>query len=186
MERDDIEAAFAAMARQGERARVLISNLLDLSNVEGGRADFTISEVEVGALVDRVLESTPPPDGKTVTHSVPRDLSVRFDPGRLEQVVTNLLVNAYRYGGTAIVIEARAEENKVILSVMDDGPGVAPDFVPELFEPFTRGKQANVVRGSGIGLALCRRVVRSMNGDIWYEARTPQGASFRISLRRSS
>jgi PAS domain S-box-containing protein len=186
MERDDIEAAFAAMARQGERARVLIANLLDLSNIEGGRADFTISDVEIGALVDRVLESTPPPDGKTVTSAVPRDLSVRFDPGRLEQVVTNLLVNAYRYGGTAIVIEARTEENGVILSVMDDGTGVAPDFVPELFEPFTRGKQANVVRGSGIGLALCRRVVRSMDGDIWYEARSPQGASFCISLRRSS
>ncbi len=74
----------------------------------------------------------------------------------------------------------------MILSVVDDGGGVAPDFVPALFEPFTRGKQANVVRGSGIGLALCRRVVKSMGGDIWYEALSPNGASFRISLRRSS
>ena len=186
MDRDDIEAAFAAMARQGERARVLIANLLDLSNIEGGRADFTIANVEIAALVERVLESTPPPDGKAVTTSIPCELSVRFDPGRLEQVVTNLLVNAYRYGGTALVIDARAEDDRVILSVMDNGPGVAPDFVPELFEPFTRGKQANVVRGSGIGLALCRRIVRSMSGDIWYEDRSPQGASFRISLRRSS
>jgi PAS domain S-box-containing protein len=187
MDRDDIEAAFAAMARQGERARVLIANLLDLSNIEGGRADFTVSDVEVASLVDRVLESTPPPGGKTVSSSVPRGLSVRFDPGRLEQVVTNLLVNAYRYGGTAIVIDARPDATEVILSVTDDGPGVAPDFVPELFEPFTRGKQANVVRGSGIGLALCRRVVRSMDGDIWYEADAHHhGSSFRISLRRSS
>jgi protein-histidine pros-kinase len=186
MDREDIEAAFAAMARQGERARVLISNLLDLSNIEGGRADFTVSDVEVRALVDRVLESTPPPEGKAVSTSVPRDLCVRFDPGRLEQVVTNLLVNAYRYGGPAIVIDARSEGNGATLSVMDDGAGVAPDFVPELFEPFTRGKQANVVRGSGIGLALCRRVVESMEGDIWYEARSPHGSSFRINLRQSS
>jgi PAS domain S-box-containing protein len=185
MARDDIESAFAAMARQGERARVLIANLLDLSNVEGGRADFTITDVQIGPLVERVLESTPPPDGKTVTVDVARDLGVRFDPGRLEQVVTNLLVNAYRYGGTGIRVAARSEKNKVILSVVDDGGGVAPDFVPALFEPFTRGKQANVVRGSGIGLALCRRVVKSMGGDIWYEALSPNGASFRISLRRS-
>lgn len=94
MARDDIETAFAAMARQGERARVLIANLLDLSNVEGGRADFTITNVQIAPLVDRVLELTPPPDGKTVTVDVARDLGVRFDPGRLEQVVTNLLVNA--------------------------------------------------------------------------------------------
>jgi signal transduction histidine kinase len=85
------------------------------------------------------------------------------------------------------VIDARPDATEVILSVTDDGPGVAPDFVPELFEPFTRGKQANVVRGSGIGLALCRRVVRSMDGDIWYEADAHHhGSSFRISLRRSS
>jgi signal transduction histidine kinase len=186
MARVDIEDAFAAMARQGERARVLIANLLDLSNIEGGRADFTIADVKVGALVDRVLESTPPPEGKTVTVVVSGNLSVRFDPGRLEQVVTNLLVNAYRYGGSGIRIEAQSEESRVVLSIADDGRGVAPDFVSELFEPFTRGKQANVVRGSGIGLALCRRIVQSMDGDIWYEALSPRGASFRISLMRST
>jgi PAS domain S-box-containing protein len=183
MARDDIEQAFTAMARQGDRARVLIYNLLDLSNIEGGRADFTVSEVEIGLLVDRALESTPPPAGKTVTSTVPRDLIVRFDPGRLEQIVTNLLVNAYRYGGTTIRIDAAPQkENNVMLSVLDDGAGVAPDFVSELFEPFTRGKQPNAVRGSGIGLALCRRIVRSMKGDIWYETLSPRGAAFRISL----
>jgi signal transduction histidine kinase len=74
----------------------------------------------------------------------------------------------------------------VMLSVSDDGPGVASDFVVQLFEPFTRGKQSNGVRGSGIGLALCRRIVRSMDGDIWYEPRSPRGATFRISLPRLS
>ncbi len=187
MERSDIEDAFAAMARQGERARVLIANLLDLSNIEGGRADFTITDVEVAPLVGRVLESTPPPDGKTVTAAVLNDVCVRFDPVRLEQVVTNLLVNAYRYGGAEIRITAQYEDDdRVVLTIADDGAGVAPYFVPELFEPFTRGKQSNVVRGSGIGLALCRRVVRSMDGDIWYEPNSPRGASFRVSLRRSS
>jgi PAS domain S-box-containing protein len=187
MARDDIKDAFAAMARQGERARVLIANLLDLSNIDGGRADFAISEVEIGPLIDRVLESTPPPDGKRVTAMVPRDLTVRADPGRLEQVVTNLLVNAYRYGGTTIQIDAAQSTAKtVILSVTDDGDGVAPDFVSALFEPFTRGKQASGVRGSGIGLALCRRIVRSMDADIWYEALSPRGAGFRISLSCSS
>jgi protein-histidine pros-kinase len=186
MARADIEDAFAAMARQGQRARVLIANLLDLSNIEGGRADFTIADLKVGALVDRVLESTPPPEGKTVTVALSGNLSVRFDPGRLEQVVTNLLVNAYRYGGSAIRIDAQSEESRVVLSIADNGRGVAPDFVSELFEPFTRGKQANVVRGSGIGLALCRRIVQSMDGDIWYEALSPRGARFRISLVRST
>jgi PAS domain S-box-containing protein len=186
MARDDIEAAFAAMARQGARARVLIANLLDLSNIEGGRADFIITNFALAPLVDGVLESTPPPEGKAVSKAVARGLSVRFDSGRLEQVISNLLVNAYRYGGPTIRVEAEEQDEMVMLSVSDDGPGVASDFVVQLFEPFTRGKQSNGVRGSGIGLALCRRIVRSMDGDIWYEPRSPRGATFRISLPRLS
>lgn len=186
MPRADIQAAFAAMERQGDRAKVLIANLLDLSKIEGGRAEFAVATVVLGALIDRVLEAAPPPDDKAVIVSVPTDLGVLADPDRLEQVVSNLLVNAYRYGGPDVRIGALAAGSQVILSVTDDGGGVAPDFIPMLFEPFTRGKQANVVRGSGIGLALCRRIVDGMGGQIWYEPLLPRGASFRVSLGRPS
>jgi protein-histidine pros-kinase len=186
MERTDIEDAFAAMERQGDRAKVLISNLLDLSNVEGGRVDFAIVGVDLRRLIDRVLEAAPPPEGKTIVVTVPGDLRVRADPDRLEQVVSNLLVNAYRYGGLEIRVHAQPDESRVILSITDDGRGVAPDYVPTLFEPFTRGKEANVVRGSGIGLALCRRIVQGMDGDIWYEPVSPRGASFRVGLSAES
>jgi PAS domain S-box-containing protein len=183
MARSDIEDAFAAMERQGDRAKVLISNLLDLSNVEGGRADFTIVAVDLLPLVERILEAAPPPADKTVTVAVPRDVTVLADPARLDQVVSNLLVNAYRYGGRGIQVGALRHDGRVILSVTDDGKGIAPDYVPTLFEPFTRGKEANVVRGSGIGLALCRRIVQGMGGVIWHEPLLPNGASFRVSLR---
>ena len=186
MERADIEAAFAAMARQGERARVLIANLLDLSNIEGGRTDFAIINVELGPLVDRVLEAAPPPDGKSVTVAVPSGIAVRADPDRLAQVVTNLLVNAYRYGGPQIRIHALREGGRAVLAVTDDGSGIERDLVPKLFEPFTRGKAASVVRGSGIGLALCRRIVEGMDGQIRYEQIVPRGSSFRVSLRHAT
>jgi protein-histidine pros-kinase len=186
MSRSDIEEAFAAMERQGDRAKVLISNLLDLSNVEGERADFTIVGVALEALIHRVLEAAPVPEDKAVTVAVAGDLQVLADPNRLEQVVSNLLVNSYRYGGREIRVSALQRESRVILSVNDDGGGIAADYVPTLFEPFTRGKEANVVRGSGIGLALCRRIVQGMDGDIWYERLAPHGASFRVSLRSPS
>ncbi len=186
MARTDIEDAFAAMARQGERARVLISNLLDLSNLEGGRVDFTMVGVDLEPLIRRVLEVAPPPDGKTVTVGLSGDLNltVRADAARLEQVMTNLLVNAYRYGGTTIQIDAVPKGDRVVISITDDGGGVALELAPTLFEPFTRGKDANVVRGSGIGLALCRRIVTDMDGNIWYEAVSPRGAGFHVSLGR--
>jgi PAS domain S-box-containing protein len=185
MDRADIEEAFAAMARQGERARVLIANLLDLSNIEGGRTNFTIVNVELRPLVERVLEAAPPPDGKTVAVAVASGVAVRADPDRLSQVVTNLLVNAYRYGGSQIRIHAPNGGSQVVLAVTDDGTGIERDLVPKLFEPFTRGRQASVVRGSGIGLALCRRIVEGMDGEIRYEQIVPRGSSFRVSLRRA-
>jgi PAS domain S-box-containing protein len=183
MERADIEDAFAAMARQGERARVLISNLLDLSNIEGGRSNFAIVDVQIKPLVNRVLEAAPPPDGKTVTVAVASDVGVRADPDRLAQVVTNLLVNAYRYGGQEIRIHALADPIHVVFTVSDDGAGIEPDLVAELFEPFTRGRAASVVRGSGIGLALCRRILEGMNGEIRYEPMQPRGSRFNVVLR---
>jgi PAS domain S-box-containing protein len=186
MERADIDEAFAAMARQGERARFLISNLLDLSNIEGGRSDFAIINVELRPLVERVLEAAPPPDGKAVAVEVPSGIAVRADPDRLAQIVTNLLVNAYRYGGQQIRIHAPHEGSRVVLAVTDDGAGIERDLVPKLFEPFTRGRAASVVRGSGIGLALCRRIVEGMDGEIRYEQIVPCGSSFRVSLRHAT
>jgi PAS domain S-box-containing protein len=186
MERADIDDAFAAMARQGERARILISNLLDLSNIEGGRADFAIADVELGPLVRRVLEAAPAPDGKAVIVAVPSGIGVRADPDRLAQIITNLLVNAYRYGGAEIRIHAFDGGTHTILDVTDDGAGIEPDLVPKLFEPFTRGRAASVVRGSGIGLALCRSILEGMNGEIHYEQMVPRGSRFRVSLSRAT
>jgi signal transduction histidine kinase len=186
MARPDINDAFAAMARQGERARVLIANLLDISNIEGGRAKFAIVDVDIALLVARVLEAAPPPDGEIVLLGVANNLTVRADSSRLEQVISNLLVNAYRYGGPDIRIDSVSEESRVVLSITDDGKGVAPEFVAKLFEPFTRGSQATTVRGSGIGLALCRGIVEGMGGEIWYDAVASGGGSFSVSLNRAA
>jgi protein-histidine pros-kinase len=183
MARTDIEDAFAAMARQGSRARVLITNLLDLSKIEGGRATFGIVEVELRTLIRRVLEVAQPPDDKTVAVTVPDDLILLADPSRLEQVVSNLLVNAYRYGGTNIQIGAGTRGGNTVFWIEDDGKGVELDLVGELFEPFTRGRVAVAVRGSGIGLALCRRIVQGMDGRIDYEPAAPHGSRFSVTLR---
>jgi signal transduction histidine kinase len=78
------------------------------------------------------------------------------------------------------------EGSRVVLAVIEDGVGVERDLVPKPFEPFTRGRAASVVRGSGIGLALCRRIVESMDGEIRCEKVVPRGSSFRVSLRRAT
>jgi PAS domain S-box-containing protein len=184
MTEEQVARSLAALQRQGQRASVLVANLLDLSQLEGGRADFTIEPVDLANAGRRALESAPPPEGVLVEVAVPPGLSVRADAVRLEQILTNLLTNAYRYGGPHVRIEAEARPEWALLVISDDGAGVPAELVPKLFEPFTRGASAEFHGGSGIGLALCRRLAEAFGGNIRYIPGRPSGANFVLRLPR--
>lgn len=178
MPEERVRESLAALKRQGERASALVANLLDLSQLEGGKTRVDLTRVGIKQALDHVLEAAPPPEGTSVQVRVPDEVSAHADAVRLEQLLTNLIVNAYRYGGTTIAVEASRGPDGVQIAVSDDGPGVPPDLIPTLFEPFTRGRQAGSVGGSGIGLALCRVLVQAFGGTIWYETNHPRGARF--------
>jgi protein-histidine pros-kinase len=181
MSSEDIDDALAALRRQGLRASTLVGNLLDLSQLEGGHADVKLVRVNLGRTMSRVLEGAPPPQDKTVTSAL-EHFAVVADQVQLERLLTNLLTNAYRYGGTQIRVTAASTDGYVITDVLDNGDGLPDDLLETVFDPFVRGKMAGPVGGSGIGLALCRRIVDSMGGTIWYDAGA-SGASFKFRLR---
>ena len=182
MSPEQIDRALEALRRQGERANALVANLLDLSQLEGGRVRLVFEAVDAAAAAQRAVDAAPPPDGSTVKVDMPDGLRIRVDAVRFEQVLTNLLTNAYRYGGPEIRIEGSVDDGVVHLSVADNGPGVPAPFVPRLFDVFARGSNAESHGGSGIGLALCRRLVEAFGGHISYENGEP-GARFSIVLR---
>lgn len=182
MTSEEIEACLAALRRQGQRANQLVGNLLDLTQLDGGRSTLELAPIPIASAVRRALETAPAPTGVRVLTSIPDGLVVRADAVRLEQVLVNLLVNAYRYGGPNIALKGRNEGGMVRLDVTDDGPGADAALVPELFEPFTRGPVSTEVGGSGIGLALCRRLVEAFGGNIGYESVEPHGARFVVRL----
>ncbi len=184
MSAENITEALGALRRQGERASILVANLLDLSQIEGGRADVRLASVPLGAAVNRVMEGAPTPAGKTVTVEMDDNLKVLADSVQLERVLTNLLTNAYRYGGNQVRVTAQRSEGAVLVSVSDDGNGVPANLVDTVFDPFVRGKTAGAVGGSGVGLALCRSLVESFGGQIWYDAAAPR-ATFNIRLEAS-
>ena len=111
----------------------------------------------------------------------PQELAVRADPVELEQVLFNLVLNAIEalqpQGGGTIDIATRREGGHVLLEVADTGPGIEPGLRDRLFEPFVTGKPD----GSGLGLALCQRLVERMDGEIGL-VRSRTGASFRVRL----
>jgi signal transduction histidine kinase len=107
---------------------------------------------------------------------------VRAEPVGLSQVVVNLLTNAYRYGGPVIDVEAVADGRGVTITVTDDGPGIAPDLLDRLFQPFIRGTGGAVRGGSGLGLTVAERTIEAFGGSIRYEPAQPTGSRFVIEL----
>ena len=182
MSEQDVSDALGALMRQGERANKLVANLLDLSQLESGHADVGLVPVDLADTVSRALEGAPAPTGKTVTVDLDEPFVLVADHVQLERVFTNLLTNAYRYGGSQIRVGAQRSESDVVVTFADDGDGVPDDLVDSVFEPFVRGKTAALVGGSGVGLALCRRIVGAFGGSIWYDA-SAQGAFFKFRVR---
>jgi len=166
---------------QGERLRRLLEQLLDLS-----RLDSRVTAIEPRPLVVRsavtelVKQAYGTPDPPEVRVEIPDDLAAIADPVVIERVVSNLIVNASRYGAPPVVITAYQSDNHLRISVEDHGQGVAPELERRLFERFERGPDA---RGSGLGLSIARAYARAHGGDVVY-APGGRGARFELVLPR--
>jgi len=185
LEECEVDEMLVALSRQSDRARELINNLLDLSVLERGMA-ISLQPVTLADIVARVLRAEPPSGSASVVVRIPEGLSALADPLRLEQIIVNLLTNAYRYGGDSIIIAGAETQNGSIVSVRDDGPGVSEQFVSRMFDPFTRGPDVGDRVGSGLGLTIVRQLIDALGGRVWYEPVAPRGACFNVELRRVS
>ncbi len=183
LDENKLQTMFDAMTRSGDRLAVLIENLLDLSKLQAGQVNVDIEPVPIDALAREVVASTPPPDGRRVEVEVEDTPVALADRHRLDQVVTNLLTNAYRYGGPNISLSGARHNGDVILSVTDDGPGVENQLLDELFQPFSRGSMSSTIGGSGLGLAIVKMLVEACGGEIWHEPLQPTGARFCVRLK---
>jgi signal transduction histidine kinase len=164
---------------QGERLRRLLEELLDLSRLDarGVRVD---PEPLVLRSALREIAAAAVPAGTELDVAVPADLAVVADRLVLDRVVSNLLINAVRYGAPPIVVSADARDSHVRIAVEDSGAGVPEDVRGRLFERFARGESAS---GSGLGLAIARAYARAHGGDLVYDRRD-RGARFEFVLPR--
>ncbi len=162
---------------QGERLRRLLEELLDLSRLDARAIDVEPRPVVLrAALSDIVGGAAPEPDA--VELDVPADLAAVIDPLVLERVVTNLVVNASRYGAPPVRIEARQQDRHLRVSVEDGGPGVPKDLEDKLFDRFARGGGET---GHGLGLAIARAYAQAHGGDLFYDPHE-RGARFELVI----
>ena len=175
-----IEQGMQALARQGQRARALISNLLDLSQLELGKIAFHTHPVPLAAVVEQTLEGMGSAAPELEVEIEPGQ-QVLADPARLEQILSNLFTNVVKYGGGRATVTAKSEGGRVQVRVSDRGTGVPEDIQPRLFEPFARGSNTSEAEGSGLGLPISRGLAESMGGELSYES-GGEGATFLLEL----
>ncbi len=199
----------AEIRRGGRHLLELINDILELSKIEAGQVPISIEPVAVPEVVEGCLALTRPiasKRGVTLTFSLqesdevdaelptglpaPRGPAVFADRTRLKQVLTNLIANAIKYNrtnGNVTVAVQNTETGCVRVSVQDTGMGIHPDRISELFQPFNRlGAERTEVEGTGIGLALTKRLMSLMDGEIGVSSHFGEGSTFWIELQRCS
>ncbi len=187
---ETLNESLAVIEEESDRLDELINNLLDASRLQAGAltldVDFVALDKLATSLVDKFRTQT---DAHLLTVDFPQNFpTVPADAERIRQVLTNLLNNAIKYsprGGT-IRVSGEVQANQVIISVRDEGIGLAPDDTERIFDRFTRVDNAlsRRTQGAGLGLFLARAIVEAHGGRIWVDSQPSQGADFHFSLPR--
>ncbi|MGH2450123.1 MAG: sensor histidine kinase [Candidatus Limnocylindria bacterium] len=170
---------------QSERLRLLVEQLLDLSRLEAEAVAIEPVPFVVRRRVEELVATLAGSRVQDVEVAIPEDLAATADLAAFDRVVSNLLQNALRYGKPPIAVHAAQSDRHFRLTVEDRGPGVSAEFVPDLFERFTRSPEARGRAGTGLGLAIARSYAHAHRGDLLYEPAEPRGARFQLVLPRS-
>jgi signal transduction histidine kinase len=162
---------------QGERLRRLLEELLDLSRLDARAIDVQPRPVVLRSALSEIVRGALPVTD-SVELDVPDDLAALVDPLVLDRVVTNLVVNAARYGAPPVRIEARQRDRHLRVAVEDAGPGVPEELEDRLFDRFAHGQGQS---GHGLGLAIARAYAQAHGGDLFYDPHE-QGARFELVI----
>jgi len=185
-QRGNIEHILSA----GRHLLDLINEILDISRIESGDLRLALEPVSARSVIAETIDLVSPSASSRqieVTAVLDADdLCVRADVQRLRQVLLNLFSNAVKYsdpGGHVRVRSSAHGEDRVRISVEDDGPGIPPAMIERLFSPFERlGAERSSVEGTGLGLALSRGMIEAMGGQIEVRSELGHGTAFTIEL----
>jgi two-component system sensor histidine kinase KdpD len=174
-----------AVVQEGARLAAVVDKLLDLSKLQAGGAEPRPDWVSLEDVVLAASEGLGGPAGEVRVTIDPGVPDVRADAAQLERAFANLLENAHRYSdGVPVSVHVRQTGPRIVVRVVDRGPGIEPAERERIFEPFYRGPQtgADAPTGSGLGLAIAKGFVEANGGTIAVESLPGQGTTFVVSL----
>ncbi len=171
-----------AVVSEASRLSRLVDKLLDLSRLQGGAAPPRPEWCSVEEVLRAAVEETPHAPGFDVAIDPELPL-IQADAAQLERAFANLLENAARHGaGHPVAVRARAVGQRMLVRIVDRGPGIPRAQLERIFEPFQRGEEPDGHAGSGLGLAVVRGFVEANGGRAWAESLPGQGATFVVEL----
>lgn len=183
-----LQSKVQVIRKQLGRLERLIHDLLDVSRIAAGRLPLTLEEVDLSALALEVVERFAEElaaIGCETTVRAERPMTGRWDRLRLDQVLTNLLTNAMKYGKKRpIEVIVDGDDDTARLTVRDQGIGIAPEHQALIFERFERAVSARDFGGLGLGLWIVSRVVQELAGRVRVTSELGAGASFVVELPR--
>jgi PAS domain S-box-containing protein len=184
--------SWAARAKKAveycDRVNRLVQDLLDVSRITSGRYGLESESCDVAEIVRKVVERLSEDFGKigsVVTFSASGDTTSECDPSRLDQIMTNLLANAMKYGrGKPIEVSVEGEHREVVVNVRDHGIGIAPEDKTRIFGRFQRAVPDSHYGGFGLGLWIVSQLVEAHGGRVWFESALGDGSKFSFALPR--
>jgi len=173
-----------------ERLVRIVNDMLDLSKIEAGRLDLHLAPLSVETLVHQAMDGIRPiadQAGVTLDVAITDVLpAVRADADRLTQALVNLLSNAMKFAprGSTVQMRAEAWHGDVVISISDQGPGIAPDQLPRLFQKFRQLDSAGTRRtgGTGLGLVITKALIEQHGGTIAVDSVVGRGTTFIVTL----
>jgi signal transduction histidine kinase len=174
----------AMISRNVDRQVKTMDDVLDLSRLRAGRRKLEPETVEPGVLAEALAREAALRGGaRPLELDLPCRLpSVQADPELLSQALRQLLDNAFKHAAAKVTLRVEPDGEGVLFSVIDDGPGVPPERLDQLFGDFVKVETApGRPRGTGLGLAICREIAAAHGGKVWAE-NGATGARFRLSL----
>ena len=188
---DEIQREFLEIVKENtDRLVQLINDMLDISRIESGRIHLKIQPLDIAESIAGAVgtfRAVAGQEGHVISVDVPGELpQVAGDRDRVGQVLLNFISNAIKYspGGGSVTVSAHAADGQVVVSVADEGIGIAEEDIPKLFTQFFRvdSSMTREIGGTGLGLSICKSIIELLGGSVSVETVLGKGSAFSFSL----